>query len=87
MRGHAVLLLVLAIDRYLAHAGRHGGGAGQHVDSKRQAAAEGTTAMVPPGELRFIRVRMAEEVGEPRIGKHPIAVPLFAGAGDRGLQV
>ncbi len=43
--------------------------------------------MVPPGELRFIRVRMAEEVGEPRIEKHPIAVPLFTGAEDRALQV
>ena len=43
--------------------------------------------MVPTGELPFIRVRMAEEVGEPRIGKRPIAVPLFAGAEDRALQV
>ena len=87
-RGHAVFFpVVLAIHRYLTHAGHDSGAAEQHVDAERDAAAEGTTPAVPPGELLFIRVQVAGEAGEPRIEKRPMAVRPFAGAEDRALQV
>ena len=80
-----LLLAVLAVDLHAAHPGDDGRSAQQQVDAQSHAAVEGAAPVIPPGELLFVRVQVAEQVGEPQFDQRAEPGSLLVGAEDRAV--